>query len=264
MTANLGSVKRQVDTFKLKPFATMLDSGGVTAAAYNVPKNAKFRLVVIDGEGKIAYNASQGWFWSSGPDSGKLIHITQVEKSLQKFTGLLYDNAPPKDMTQAAHLYDLQQFALMETELAHVLQTSKKSENAAFADNLRKKVVEVRKQRAVQIEALSETNPVQAYREALVFVGAYLQCPELAALGKMVAKLKKDPKVSLELRAEEAYQTALVPEMRKTTNEAVFNKRLKPLADNYMLAFGNTDFGKVVVADAVEAHRLAILAGVKH
>jgi hypothetical protein len=32
-------------------------------------------------------------------------------ESLGQFTALLYDNAPPKDMTQAAHLYDLQQFA---------------------------------------------------------------------------------------------------------------------------------------------------------
>ena len=49
----------------------------------------------------------------------------------------------------------------------------------------------------------------------------------------------------------------------KTTNEAAFTKQLKPLADSYMVAFGKTDFGKSVVADAVEAHRLAILAA-KH
>src|SRR5258705_718706 len=98
MTANLSTLKRQVDSFKLNPLATMLDSGGMTATAYNVPRNAKFRLVVIDGDGKIAYNASQGWFWSSGPDSGKLIHHTQVDHSLSKFTALLYDATPPKDM----------------------------------------------------------------------------------------------------------------------------------------------------------------------
>src|ERR1043165_555299 len=218
MTANLGTLKRQVDSFKLKPFATMLDSGGVTAAAYNVPRNAKFRLVVIDGEGKIAFNASEGLHWSSGPDAGKTVHLSQVEKSLQKFTALLYDNAPPKDMIQAAHLYDLQQFALMETELARVTQTSKKSENTAFADNLRKKVVEVRKQRATQIVELAKTNPVQAYREAVVFVGAFPQSAEIATLRTMVSKLKADPKVSVELRAEDAYQAMLVPEMRKTTN----------------------------------------------
>ncbi len=264
MTGNLSSLKHQVDVFKLKPFPTMLDCGGITAAAYNVPKNAKFHLVVIDGEGKTAYSASQGWTWSSGPDAGKFIHHTQVEKSLKKFPGMLYDVAPPTDMAQAAHLYDLQQFPLMEMELNKVMATSKKTENVAFADNLRKKVVEVRKQRAAQIEALSATNPVQAYRDAVTFVGAYLQCPEIAGLGKMVSKLKQDPKVSEELRAEAAYQTTLVPEMRKTTTEAVFNKKLKPMADGYMVAFGNTEFGKLVVTDAVEAHRLAIIAGTKH
>ncbi len=260
MTATVASMKKQVETFKLKPFATMLDSGGITAAAYNVPKNAKFHLVVIDGGGNIAYNASQGWFWSSGPDSGKLIHLTQVEKSLGQFTALLYDVAPPKDMTQAAHLFDLQQFTLMETELARVLQTSKKSENTAFADNLRKKVLEVRKERATQIEALAASNPVQAYREALVFVTTFPQSPEIEGLRTMVTKLKKDPKVSEELRAEEAYQVTLVPEMRKTTNVTTFDKKFKPLADLYQQTFGKTDFGKNVVASAVEAHRAAIVA----
>jgi hypothetical protein len=242
----------------------MLDCGGITAEAYHVPKNAKFRLVVIDGGGKIAYNASQGWHWSSGPDEGKAIHLTQVEKSLKQFTALLYDNSPPKDMTQAAHLFDLQQFTLMDAELARVLQTSKKSENTAFADNLHKKVLEIRKERATQIVALAESNPVQAYRDALVFVTTFLQCPELKDLGAMVTKLKRDPKVSAELQAEEAYQTMLVPEMRKTTNLATFDRRLKPLADGYQLAFGKTDFGKSVVANAVEAQRLAILAATAH
>jgi len=241
----------------------MLDAGGVTAAAYNVPRNAKFHLVIIDGAGNIAYNASQGWFWSSGPDAGKLIHLTQVEKSLAQFTAVLYDVAPPKDMVQAAHLYDLQQFTLMDAELARVLQTAKKPENTAFAENLRKKVVEVRKQRAAQIQELSATNPVQAYRDAVTFVGSFPQSPELPALRTMVTKLKTDLKVSAELRAEEAYQTTLVPEMRKTTNISTFDKQLKPLADAYLKAFGNTDFGKSVVASAVEAHRLAILAA-KH
>lgn len=255
MTATTNSLKRQVDIFKLKPFATMLDSGGMTASSYHVPKNAKFWLVVIDGDGKIAYNASQGWI-----QDGKPLHHIQVEKSLSKFTSLLYDIAPPKDMAEAAHLFELQQFTLMEAELNRVLATTKSSENTAFASNLHKKVVEVRKQRAAQIDVMSATNPVQAYREAVVFVSAFPQCSEIEGLRTMVAKLKRDPKVSEELRAEEAYQFQLVPEMRKTTNMSTFDKKLKPLADSYLQAFGKTDFGSSVVASAVEAHRLAILA----
>jgi hypothetical protein len=123
--------------------------------------------------------------------------------------------------------------------------------------------VEVRKQRVKQIEMLSATNPVQAYREAVVFVSAFPQATEIAALRTMVMNLKKDPKVSEELRAEDAYQVSLVPEMRKTTNISAFDKQLKPLADAYLLTFGKTDFGKSVVVAAVEAQRLAILAA-KH
>lgn len=264
MTGTISRVKQQVETFKLKPFATMLDSGGMTATAYNVPRNAKFRLVVIDGDGKIAYNASQGWTWSNGENAGKAIHLTQVEKSLKEHTTLLYDAAPPKDMAQAAHLYDLQQFGLMEAEMAKVLATKKNPENTAFATTIRNKVVEVRKQRAAQIEAMAAANPVQAYREALTFVTAFLQCPELKGLATMVNKLKRDPKVSEELRAEDAYQNMLVPEMRKTTNMSSFDKKLKPMADGYLQTFGKTDFGSSVVASAVEAHRLAIVAATTH
>ena len=84
ITATLKTMESQVKQFKLQPFANMLDAGGATAAAYNVPKSAPFWLVIIDGGGKIAYNASRGWQWAgSGPDAGKFIHQTQLEKSLK-------------------------------------------------------------------------------------------------------------------------------------------------------------------------------------
>ena len=60
-------MESQIKQFNLKPFANMLDAGGATGAAYKVPANAPFWLVVIDGGGKIAYNASRGWHWSSPP-----------------------------------------------------------------------------------------------------------------------------------------------------------------------------------------------------
>ena len=65
-------MESQIKQFNLKPFANMLDAGCATAAAYDIPKNTPFWMVVIDGEGKIAYNASRGWHWSGAISSSTL------------------------------------------------------------------------------------------------------------------------------------------------------------------------------------------------
>src|SRR5258708_26107759 len=98
MTSNVKSMAHQVEVFKLKPFANMLDAGGATATAYHLPPNAKFHLVVIDGAGNIAYNASSGWRYDSGPNAGKFVHLVQEENSLKKVPHLLNIKTIPKSI----------------------------------------------------------------------------------------------------------------------------------------------------------------------
>ena len=136
-TATVKSMTAQVEKFGLKPFANMLDAGGVTAAAYNIPRNAKFWLILIDGDGKIAYNdAGMGWHWTSGPDAGKTVYQTQLEQNFKSSKGLLGGAKIPTTMKYAAHLFDLQQFDLMEAEIKKA-STAGSVEEEDFAKLLR-------------------------------------------------------------------------------------------------------------------------------
>ncbi len=255
ITATLKTMEGQVKQFKLQPFANMLDAGGATAAAYGVPKSAPFWLVIIDGGGKIAYNASRGWHWADGPDAGKFIHQTQLEKSLKEFPeGILGSKAVPREMEAAAHYYDLQQFDLLEVELRKYEGRSSLPACKEFAEYVRAKIAESRKARKEQIEALAKSEPVQAYREAIAFATAYPVAPERSAVNELGRSLLKSPEVKKEIEAEGAFQQMLVPELKKTTTFDRYVKNVQPLLDGYLRSFGATQYGAAVKV-ACEAHR---------
>ena len=257
-TATVKSMQAQVKTFGLSPFANMLDAGGATGTAYGVPRNAKFQLVVIDGDSKIAYNAPGTYIWSSGPDNGKTIHSTQLEKSLAKYTGILgTDISVPKSMTYSAHLFDLQQFELMDKEMARMLTTSTNADEKRFVSDVHLRVTDHRKARLKQIEDLAENQPVQAYREAMSFVEAFPRAEEMPTVKAIGTKLIANAKVKQEIEAEAGYQRILVPEMKKVTTPAGWTKSIKPLLDGYLTAYGTTEYA-AVVKNAVESHRLAV------
>jgi hypothetical protein len=254
ITTNLKVMESQIKQFNLKPFANMLDSGGATAAAYGVPKTAPFWITVIDGSGKIVYNASKGWTWAGGPDNGKQIHRTQIEKSLKDYPeGVLGVKDIPKEMELAAHYYDLQQFDLLEMELRKAGSPACKE----FAEVVRARIAESRKARKEQIEAEAKTEPVQAYREATAFVAAFPNAPERAAVNDMGRSLVKMPEVKKEIEAEGAFQQMLVPELKKTTTLARFMKNVQPLLDGYLKTYGSTQYGAAVKV-ACEAHKLKV------
>lgn len=258
MTATTKSMAAQVDRYNLKPFANMLDMGGATAVAYGVPKNAKFWIILIDGEGKIAYNdEGMGWFWTGGPNKGKTVFQTQLEASFAKCKGLLGDAKIPSTMTYATHLFDLQQFDLMERELAKADAREATEDQKEVAKLLRDKVTDLRKKRLEQIQTLATSDPLQAYREAMAFVSAFPKAPEMPTLRAVGMKLSGDAKVRREIAAESAFQQMMVPEMKKVTNIAAFDKTLKPLLGSYLQSFGDTKYAETVKA-AVEAHRVAI------
>jgi hypothetical protein len=249
-------MESQVKQFKLQPFANMLDAGGATAAAYSVPKNSPFWLVIIDGGGKIAYNASRGWHWGgSGPDAGKYIHQTQLEKSLKEYPeGILGPKAVPKEMETAAHYYDLQQFDLLEGELRKFEGKSSMPACKDFADYMRSKIAESRKARKEQIETLSKSEPVQAYREATSFAAAYPAAPERSAVNELGRSLLKMAEVKKEIEAEAAFQQMVVPELKKTSTLDRYVKNVQPLVDGYLKAFGATQYGAAVKI-ACDAHK---------
>jgi hypothetical protein len=247
-------MESQINQFKLKPFANMLDAGGATAAAYEVPKTAPFWLTVIDGAGKIAYNASRGWHWSSGPNAGKYVHQTQIEASLKQHPeGVLGAREVPAEMATAAHYFDLQQFNLLEVELRKAEAKSSPAPVKEFAEYVRTRIAESRKARKEQIEALAKTDAVQAYREATAFAAAFPSAPERAAVNEMGRSLLKETAVKREIDAEAAFQQMLVPELKKTTTRDRFLRMVQPLLDAYLKSFGNTQYG-AAVKGACEAH----------
>lgn len=255
ITATLKTMEGQIKQFKLQPFANMLDAGGATAAAYGVPKSAPFWLVIVDGGGKIAYNASRGWTWSGGADNGKYIHQTQLEKSLKEFPeGILGSKPVPKEMETAAHYYDLQQFDLLEGELRKYEGKSSMPACKEFAEYMRSKIAESRKARKEQIETLSQSEPIQAYREAMAFAAAYPAAPERAAVNELGRTLLKTPEVKKEIEAEAAFQQMVVPELKKTSTVDRYLKNVQPLVDGYLKAFGATQYGAAVKV-ACEAHK---------
>lgn len=258
ITTNLKAMESQVKQFKLQPFANMLDAGGATSAAYGVPKNAPFWLVVIDGGGKIAYNASRGWHWAGGPDNGKFIHQTQIEKSLKEYPeGILGSREIPKEMALAGHYYDLQQFDLLEGELRKFEGKGGPAGCKEFADYMRSRMAESRKARKEQIETLSSAEPVQAFREATAFAAAFPAAPERAGVNELGRALLKMPEVKKEIDAEAVFQQMLVPELKKTTTFDRFMKIIQPLLDSYLKTYGATQYGQAVKV-ACEAHKAKV------
>ena len=205
---------------------------------------------MIDGGGKIAYNASKGWFWSNGPNAGKTIHSTQIEKSLQEYSeGVLGKKEVPKEMEAAAHYFDLQQFDLLEVELRKAATPAGKE----FAEYVRGRIAESRKARKEQIEALCSTEPAQAYREATAFAAAFPRSPESQAVNEMGRSLVKQPAVKKEIDAEAAFQQSIVPELKKATTKDKFLKFVQPLLESYLKTYGATQFGSSIKV-ACDAH----------
>jgi|SRR5579862_1877974 len=256
MTATLKSVERQAEQYKLNPFPTMLDAAGATAHAYKVPKGYGTWIIVIDGDGKIAYSDSKGWRWSGGENAGKLVHHTMIEDSQKKAPGILKVKAVPADATLAAHYYDLQQFQLAEVELKK-LDKKTAEDVKAFTTLLHDTIVETRKKRLAEVEEMSKTTPVQAYREAVAFVAAFPSSPERSPMNDLGKALVKDAAVKNELQAEDAYRRIVVPELLKSPKgSADFEQRVEPLLKGYLKVYGTTEYA-AAVTDGVEGYKMA-------
>ena len=232
----------QIEHFKLGPFAHMLDAGGATAAAYHLPRNCNFQLVVIDGGGKIAYSAGSEFSYYAEPN----VHMTKIDKSLNEYPdGLLGAGITvPPGMAKAAHFFNLQRFDLVEQELARVSQGSPSAENMQFAESIRAREAEQRRARLLQIRSLADEQPVQAYREALSFIEAFPKSEEAGAISAVAANLIANPDVKQEIDAEVEYQRVVAPVINKAMSKAEL-KKIEPLLDRYMNIFGNTGYGTV-------------------
>ena len=257
MTATLKQVEKDVHQFNVHPMPTMLDAGGATAHAYKVPKEYSTWIVIIDPEGKIIYNRNKGWTWTGGPDAGKQVHHTMIEGSQKKSPGILNKKEIPGEAALAAHLYDLQQFQVAELELKKFEAKKATDELKEFGGYLREKIAETRKKRLEDIQQLSSTAPVQAYREAVAFVAAFPNCPERTPMNDIGRNLAQNPAVKKELQAEDAYRRIILPELVKSPKgTAEFTQRVQPALDGFLKVFGGTEYA-TAVTDGVEGYKMA-------
>jgi hypothetical protein len=142
----------------------------------------------------------------------------------------------------------------VEAEIVSVLKTDKSAEAAQFAEIVRGKIAEVRAARWKALTALAEGEPIAAHHEARVFLDSFPKAPEAAEAKAILAKYENHPKLRRETEAETAYQTALVPVLRRATTATALQSA-KPLLDAYQQKYGDTQFAKVVTE--AEEHRKA-------
>jgi len=258
-TADIKTVQRQADEYGLKPFPIMLDAGGMTAAAYDVPINEPNWLVILDHEGQVIYNASKGWYWTSGPNANRKIHEVQIEEALAVAPGILQDDVP-KGMELVAHYFDLRQFHLVEEELERQLARQGDSEHQAFADALRERIDQERQARVQDIRDLADREPLRAFREAISFVKAFPKAPERREVNRLGRELMKADAVAAELKAERAFREVMVPLLRKHQDPGSFRRKVRPAADAFSKHFQDTEFAEVAAA-TVEAHSVAVRGG---
>lgn len=258
-TADAKEMKAQCEELKIAdlPFPKMLDAGGAIAAAYNV-QGISQALVVVDPEGKIAYNGKSSTNYVS-PDRAQRAYCCHVEadKCLKKAPGLLQGVPVPESLKTARHYYNLQQFDRLDLEVSKALKTDSSAEARQFGEAVQKQIAEFRANRFKELTALAEKDPVAASREVKVFLESFPQTAEAAAAKALLTKLAANPKVRKEAEAETAYQNVIVPLLKRTTNMQAFSKNVKPVMEAYLQCYGDTQFAKTVES-AVAAHRRSI------
>jgi len=256
MTATMKQVERDIEQNKVHPLPTMLDAGGATSHAYKVPKQYSTWIVVIDPDGKIIHNDSKGWFWSGGVNKGRKVHHTIIEDSQKKSPGILDKKEVPIEAALCSHLFDLQQFTLVEAE-AKKLAAAKVDAVKDFGVFIKDRIADIRKKRLAEIEELSHSAPTQAYREAVNFVAAFPNCPEKAPMNEIGKNLMKTPAVKAELQAEDAYRRMIVPELARTPKgSADFEQRVQPVLNAWAKLYKDTEYC-AAVTDGVQGYKMA-------
>jgi hypothetical protein len=241
VNGNQRSLQADVEKFKLKPFAHVLDNTGALASAYQVPQKVPLTIVIVDAEGKIALNVEWNYRVMAAGSSGKpdYKYITALNGCSEKAPGLLGDLKAPEGCEQAAHMFSLQQFDLMEMEFAKVPQNDGVK---AFREGLKAKVEAYTKQRLTDLQAMADTDPLTAYYETQVFVQAFRKAKELSAAQSLLSKLRINATVKKELEAEMMYQRVVAPQMTRINSKAVYEKKIKPLMDAYLQRYGTTKY----------------------
>ena len=224
-------LRSQIKENNFVPFAHLWEPTGVLAAAYGVSPHFPCTIVIVDAEGKIA-----------GP-------ARTLDAFLANAKGILDGIKVPAGCEQAAHLFNLQQFDLMDAELAKVTQTP---EIKAFKEALKAKVAEYTARRATELTAMADSNPLTAYRETIAFAKAFGRAKEISAVQTLNSKLANLPKVKKENEAASAYQQLVAPALAKAQSLVAYNKNVQPLMDGYLQRYGDTECGQAM-KDLAEA-----------
>jgi hypothetical protein len=225
-------IRAQIEELNLKPYAHVLDNTGTICAAFGVSWKAPLTIVIVDGSGKMTTKG--------------------LDACLPSAKGILSDLKVPAGAEQAAHMYSLQQFDLMEQEFAKVAPSP---DVKAFREALKKKTDDYTARRVPELVAMSSTDPLAAFHETNAFLKAFRSAKEAGAASSLASKLASNPVVKKELDAEAMYQQLVAPEVVKATTAAVYDKKVKPLMDGYAQRFAGSKFAEAMktVNDAYRA-----------
>jgi hypothetical protein len=255
----------------------MADANGETAKAYGVvfrPQHNPYILVVIDHNGKIAFNEGSLTIFSDPSQKSQgivwLRHV-KADRCLKDAPGLLGAINIPASMSHAVQLYNLQQFDSLGRELMRVLppraadskdkatdilQAMESPEARKIAEIMELRLAEYRKTRLLELKALAEQDPALALKDTTAFIGnTAATTEENRAARELADKLATNPavrksieaeraKANLETEAKGAFERVLRPALSALTSYQAFMKSFQPLWDQYVQKYGETEYAK--------------------
>jgi hypothetical protein len=253
--ADMKAMQNEEATLKIKdlPFAKMLDANGATLAGYHMTPDIPYQLVVLDHEGNIAFNGNSMMSYSTNGGPAIPLRVSSAEKILKSAPGMLPDVKVPESMATALHLYNLQQFDKLDAELAKARKADTSAEAQQFAQMLETKVTEYRARRLEELTALTESNPVRAFREVEAFLQCFPRSKEATAAKALLTKLNSNSKVRLEKEAQTSFDQVVMSAMQRVRTRKQYDTNVAPLVQGYLKKYGETEFVKVA-QDSTDAY----------
>lgn len=248
--ADMKTMQNEEVVMKIKdlPFTKMLDANGATLAAYHMAPDIPYQLVVLDHEGNIAFNGNSMMSFSENGKPAVPVRVSGAEKALKAAPGMLGDAKAPESMTMALHLFNLQQFDKMDAELAKARKADTSAEAKQFAELLEKKVAEYRAKRLVELAALTESDPIKAFREVDLFLLCFPRAKEATAAKSLQSKLNSNPKVRLEKEAQNSFDQVVMPAMQRVRTRKQYDLNVAATVQGYLKKYGETEFVKIAQA----------------
>lgn len=245
--ADMKSMQNEEVVMKIKdlPFTKMLDANGSTLAAYHMAPDIPYQVVVLDHEGNIVFNGNSMLSFSEGGKPAVPVRVSAAEKALKKAPGVLPDAKPPESMQMALHLFNLQQFDRMDAELTKARKADTSAEAKQFAEMLEKKVAELRAKRLEELTALTESDPIKAFREVDLFLMCFPRSKEATPAKSLQSKLNSNSKVRLEKEAQNTFSLVVMPAMQRVRTRKQYDLNVAATVQGYLKKYAETEYVKI-------------------